>query len=65
MRTVGVGAVKPKADSTEELKKENKSLKTSNTRLRNKIEELETENDALHETNEALRVELAALKGEA
>lgn len=29
MRTVGVGAVKPEADSTEELKKENKSLKTS------------------------------------
>lgn len=65
MRTVGVGAVKPEADSTEELKKENKSLKTSNTRLKNKVEELETENDALHEENEISSCRDAALKGKA
>ncbi|MFR5116875.1 MAG: hypothetical protein ACLTDV_07530 [Eubacterium sp.] len=41
MKTVGVGAVKPESDNADELKKEIKGLKSSNTKLKNKIEELE------------------------
>ena len=40
MKTVGVGAVKPESDNADELKKEIKGLKSSNTKLKNKIEEL-------------------------
>lgn len=41
MRTVGIGAEKKDIFDMDELKKENKSLKSSNTRLSKKVEELE------------------------
>lgn len=62
MRTVGVGAMKPESDNADELKKEIKGLKYSNTKLKNKIEELEEKNEALNEENESLRAENATLK---
>ena len=50
MKTVGVGAVKPESDNADELKKEIKGLKSSNTKLKNKIEEsLRAENATLKE----------------
>lgn len=47
MRTVGIGAEKKTSCDLEELKKENKSLKTANTKLTKKLEELETEKEEL------------------
>lgn len=41
MRTVGIGADKNPSLDVEELKKENKALKSANTKLANKNEELE------------------------
>ena len=54
MRTVGIGAKKAPSDNVEELKKEIKSLKSSNTKLTKKVEELEADNEELTKKVEEL-----------
>lgn len=55
MRTVGLGAEKKSSEDAEELKKTIKSLKASNTKLKNENEELKAELAVVKAENEELK----------
>lgn len=64
MRTVGVGADKPSSNNDDELKKEIKNLKTTNTKLTKANEELAKKVDELTKVNEELTAQADQSKQE-